>query len=568
MISRFYRSALCFSIVLAMLVLSACGGGGAPVSQEQAIPAPEVDAQRSTDSSGSDGEESALEEAPAEELPLDEPSLEEGAADTDASMEEVVEGEPMDDVAEELIAREEETSSEITEAPPLEALPQVEVNPFIQTAQDNLSTFALDVDTASYASARNYITSNQLPPPDAVRVEEFVNYFDYNYPVPEQDAFGIYIDGATTPFGNAETYIARVGIQGKTIDAGQRKDASLVFVIDVSGSMSDYNRLPLVKESLTLLVEELNDDDQVAIVVYGSTARTVLEPTSISRKEVILDAINSVQIEGSTNAEAGLEMGYELASKYFKNDGINRVILCSDGVANVGATDPEGIRATIRDYTAQGVYLTTVGFGMGHYNDYLMEQLANDGNGNYAYVDTLDEAQRVFVENLTGTLQVIAKDAKLQVEFNPDVVERYRLLGYENRAVADADFRNDRVDAGEVGAGHNVTALYEIVLREQSSNDTAFTVHMRYADPETGEVQELAVPFYRDTVDQDFANAAPSLQLAMAVAGFAEQLRANGYEQNYTLNDVYEVSQQIAPQFANDDDVQEFLQLVEQAQRL
>ncbi|MEM8532501.1 MAG: von Willebrand factor type A domain-containing protein [Chloroflexota bacterium] len=540
------------------------------MSQEQARSAPEVDAQPATDDSLSAVEESADDEA----LPLAEPPPEEGTTDEAALLDEssleedIAEGEAMDDAVEEFAASEEGTDLLTDEAPPVNAPPQIEVNPFIQTTQDNLSTFALDVDTASYASARNYITSDQLPPPDAVRVEEFVNYFDYKYPAPEQDAFGIYIDAATTPFGAAETHIARVGIQGKIIDTNQREDASLVFVIDVSGSMEGHNRLSLVKESLTLLVEELNDDDQVAIVVYGSTARTVLEPTSITRKEVILDAINSVQIEGSTNAEAGLEMGYELASKHFKNDGINRVILCSDGVANVGATDPEGIRKTIRDYTAQGVYLTTVGFGMGNYNDYLMEQLANDGNGNYAYVDTLDEAQRVFVENLTGTLQVIAKDAKLQVEFNPDVVERYRLLGYENRAVADDDFRNDRVDAGEVGAGHNVTALYEIVLREQSSSDTAFTVHMRYADPETGDVQELAVPFYRDGVDQDFASATPSLQLAVTVAGFAEQLRGGEYEQNYTLNDVYEVSQQIAPQFANDTDVQEFMQLVEQAQRL
>ena len=532
MIRRFYRPTLCLGIVLTMLTVSACGGAsGTDISTG-------MGAAQNSVTYGEAGDYQAGS--------VDAPSIDEGQSINESFTEEAA----------------------AEEAPPVDAQRQIEVNPFIQTTQDNLSTFALDVDTASYASARNYITHSQLPSPESVRVEEFVNYFDYNYPAPEQDAFGIYIDAATTPFGGNETHIARVGIQGKNIDAGQRDDASLVFVIDVSGSMEAYNRLPLVKESLTLLVEELNEDDQVAIVVYGSTARTVLEPTSIARKKVILNAINSVQIEGSTNAEAGLEMGYKLASKHFKNDGINRVILCSDGVANVGATDPEGIRETIRDYTAQGVYLTTVGFGMGSYNDHLMEQLANDGNGNYAYVDTLNEAQRVFVENLTGTLQVIAKDAKLQVEFDPDVVERYRLLGYENRAVADEDFRNDRVDAGEVGAGHNVTALYEIVLHEQSNSDTAFTVHMRYADPETGEVSELAVPFYRDAMEQDFANAAPSLQLAMTVAGFAEQLRGNGYEQNYTLNDVYEVSQQVAPQFANDDDVQEFLQMVEQAQRL
>lgn len=591
MIHRFYRSTLCVCIVLTMLILSACGGGTAvntssrqeaPAAAEQpavslsaeegSMTETESDAQISTDDDTSANEEVPVEETTAEELPAEELAAEDvpaSGAGTAPDDEADAEQAPVEETAEDVFIDSPETATDnlVDEAPVVEAPRQIEVNPFIQTSQDHLSTFALDVDTASYASARNHITSDQFPSPDTVRVEEFVNYFDYNYPAPEQDAFGIYVDATTTPFGSAETHIARVGIQGKAIDAHQREKASLTFVIDVSGSMDGHNRLPLVKESLSLLVEELNDDDQVAIVVYGSTAHTVLEPTSMARKDVILRAINAVEIEGSTNAEAGLQLGYKLASAHFQNGGINRVILCSDGVANVGATDPEAIRETIRDYTAQGVYLTTVGFGMGGYNDYMMEQLANDGNGNYAYVDTLDEAQRVFVENLTGTLQVIAKDAKLQVEFNQDVVERYRLLGYENRDVADADFRNDRVDAGEVGAGHNVTALYEIVLREQS-NGIAFTVRMRYADPETGEVRELAVPFERDAMNQDFSSAAPSLQLAVAVAGFAEQLRGSGYEQNYTLNDVYEVSQQIAPQFANDTDVQEFIQLVERAQRL
>jgi Ca-activated chloride channel family protein len=260
-------------------------------------------------------------------------------------------------------------------------------------------------------------------------------------------------------------------------------------------------------------------------------------------------------------------MGYELAARHFKNGAINRVILSSDGVANVGATGPDAIRQAIRDYTAQGIYLTTVGFGMGTYNDYLMEQLADDGNGNYAYVDTLDAAKRIFVEDLTGTLQVIAKDAKIQVDFNPAVVGSYRLLGYENRDVADADFRNDRVDAGEVGAGHSVTALYEVVPTGQGSG-TALTVQVRYADPTSGEVHEIQKPFTSGDFGADFVAAAPRLQLAVAAAAFAEQLRGSGYAQDRSLADVLAIAQRVAPQLANDADAQEFVRLVERAKEI
>jgi len=440
----------------------------------------------------------------------------------------------------------------------------VAVNPFVRTVDDHLSTFALDVDTASYTTARNYLNAGQLPPPELARVEEFVNYFHYDYPMPRQDAFGIYIDAAPSPFGQGNTQIVRVGIQGKRIDAAQRKDAVLTFVIDISGSMQEPARLPLVKQALRLLVDELRDTDQVAIAVYGDQAQIVLDHTSVTQRDTILQAIDGLQNGGSTNAEAGLRLGYQLASRHFKNGAINRVILCSDGVANVGATGPDAIRQSIRGYTAQGVYLTTVGFGMGDYNDTLMEQLADDGNGNYAYVDTLAAARRVFVENLTGTLQVIAKDAKVQVDFNPAVVASYRLIGYENRAVADADFRNDKIDAGEVGAGHSVTALYEITLTNQGRGD-ALVVQMRYADPQSGAVRELRQPFGSNAFGRDFANAAPRFQQAVAVAGFAEQLRGGEYAHQRSLNDVLAITRRIAPQLANDGDIQEFAQLVERA---
>jgi Ca-activated chloride channel family protein len=356
----------------------------------------------------------------------------------------------------------------------------------------------------------------------------------------------------------------RVGIQGQRIDASQRADSVLTFVIDISGSMAQPNRLPLVKQALRLLVGELRESDKVAIVVYGGQAATVLDHTSAANRDQILRAIDSLENQGSTNAEAGLRMGYELAAQHFTAGASNRVILCSDGVANVGATGPDEIRQAIRDYTAQGIYLTTVGFGMGDYNDYLMEQLADDGNGNYAYVDTLDAARRIFVENLTGTLQVIAKDAKIQVDFNPVVVDSYRLLGYENRDVADADFRNDRVDAGEVGAGHSVTALYEVVPTGQGRG-TALTVRVRYAAPQGGEIHEIEQVFATSEFGTQFEAAAPSLQLAVAVAGFAEQLRGSAYAEDHTLADVLAIAQHVAPKLANDSDVQEFVGLVERA---
>lgn len=442
----------------------------------------------------------------------------------------------------------------------------VQVNPFTRTVDDNLSTFALDVDTASYSMARNYLEAGSLPPADLVRVEEFVNAFDYGYPSP-QETFGITVDGAPSPFGVPNTQIVRVGIQGMTIDDSQRQPAALTFVIDISGSMADANRLPLVKESLGLLVEQLREGDTVAIVVYGDTAYTVLEPTGMQQREQILMAIASLQNQGATNAEAGLRLGYELAGKAFVRGSSNRVILCSDGVANVGETGPEGILNTIRDRAAQGIYLTTVGFGMGDYNDQLMEQLANDGNGNYAYVDDLDEAKRIFVENLTGTLQVIAKDTKAQVVFNPQVVSQYRLLGYENRAVADSDFRNDTVDAGEIGAGHTVTALYEVVLTEQATGEL-LSVQLRWADPASGAVREIAQPFTSDQLGREFSAAAPTLKLATTVAAFAEILRGSAYAGDRTLADVRTLAAEVAAQLANDPDVQELLRLIEIAEQL
>jgi len=575
--NRHYPAPLALLLLLALLV-SACGGsntssgGGADYAASE----PQDEAAQSSAAERQQAPESGAAAPPAE---MEEMAMEDVA---EAEMDAATEGmaaptepnttgatAPPPTLAATQAPPEQDDSIVLEEepAPPPTPTPaEVEINPFTRTVDDSLSTFAMDVDTASYSAARGFLNRGTLPPPQTVRVEEFVNYFDYRYPNPAPDTFGVNVAAAPSPFGAAETYFVRVGIQGERIEESERDNAALTFVIDISGSMSEPNRLPLVKESLSLLVEQLREGDTVAIVVYSDRTRTVLEPTSVTERERILNAINSLRIEGSTNVEAGLRLGYEVAQDNFVNGAINRVILCSDGLANVGATDPDAIRNRVRESAEQGVLLTTVGFGM-QFNDNMMETLANDGNGNYAYVDTLDEARRVFVENLTGTLQVIARDAKIQVEFNPDVVSQYRLLGYENRDVADADFRNDDVDAGEVGAGDNVTALYEVRMTQQGSG-TALTAQIRYEDPETGEVYETATPLDSSAFAGDFAEAPADMQLAVAVAGLAEHLRGSGYAQDRPLSDILTIAERVAPEFANDDDVQEFVGLVQQTQEM
>jgi len=420
-------------------------------------------------------------------------------------------------------------------------------NPFIDTEDDKFSTFGMDVDTASYAITRRYLRDGLLPPAEAVRVEEFVNAFDYNYTPPSDKAFAIHLEAAPSKFGEGkQLQLLRIGIQGRVIPDNERKDAILTFVIDVSGSMSYENRLGLVKRALTLLLEQLRPGDEVGIVVYGSRARVVLPHTGIENREHIVAAIDALASDGATNAEEGLRMGYKLALQNSKSGCINRVILCSDGVANVGQTGPDAILKQIGTYVKEGVMLTTVGFGMGNYNDVLMEQLANKGNGSYAYVDTLKAAKRVFVENLTGTLQVIAKDAKIQVEFNPHTVSRFRLLGYENRRLAHEDFRNDNVDAGEVGAGHSVTALYEIKLHQDAIGKLA-TVSIRHEDPDTGHVTEVNEALSTDALKGTFEAATPALQLAAAVAEFAEILGDSFWAQKGSLKEVSETLDSILP---------------------
>jgi Ca-activated chloride channel family protein len=441
------------------------------------------------------------------------------------------------------------------------------VNPVEDTLEDHLSTFALDVDTASYSVARSYVLDGNLPPEDAIRVEEFVNYFDQGYPTPQEIAFGIYADGAPSPFHHDGTYILRFGIQGYQVPDYARKPLTLTFVIDTSGSMSMENRLELVKQSLQLLVERLRPEDTVAIVVYGSDARVVLNPTSGEDRFAILDAIYSLQTEGATNAEAGLNLGYRLAMQAYRPETANRVILCSDGVANVGATDPDDILNRVRGYVEEGITLTAIGVGMGNFNDVLLEQLADSGDGNYAYIDDIDEAQRLFVDDLTSTLQVIALDAKVQVDFNADVIARYRLIGYENRAIADQDFRDESVDAGELGAGHSATALYAVQLKLGTEGRIA-TIQLRWQDPDTRHAREINGNFNTWDLARSFEEADPHYRLAVVVAQYAEALRHSPYAREASLAELADYASWIADELPGDPAVAEFVNLVRRASEI
>ena len=437
-------------------------------------------------------------------------------------------------------------------------------NPFIDTEDDHLSTFGMDVDTASYSVTRRYIRDGHLPPPEAVRVEEFVNAFDYNYRPPSHGAFALHIEGAPSKFGEGKRMqLLRIGIQGRVVPTERRKDAILTFVIDVSGSMARENRLELVKRALTLLVEQLRPSDKVGIVVYGSRAKVLLPHTGIGERGEILAAINSLEPEGATNAEEGLRIGYKLAQQSARVGSINRVILCSDGVANVGETGPDAILKEIRAHVEEGITLTTIGFGMGNFNDILMEQLANKGNGSYAYVDTLNEARRIFVENLTGTLQVIARDAKVQVDFNPRVVSRFRLLGYENRRLDHEDFRDDDADGGEIGSGHSVTALYEIKLHEEAIGKLA-TVFIRHADPDTRQVAEISEDIFAAELEDRFEEASPQFRLAATIAEFAEILRESYWAREGSLDAVRQTLEGVLPRI-HTEGVDELMHLVNRA---
>ena len=445
------------------------------------------------------------------------------------------------------------------------------VNPFVDVDDDSLSTFAFDVDDASYTLARSYLAENALPNKDAVRTEEFVNHFVYNYDSPKREAFSVSFEGAPSQNKRNSVFL-RIGVQGRKVADENRKSANLTFVIDVSGSMDSGNRLGLVKRALKLLVDELQPNDKVGIVVYGSRGHVVLEPTTIAYRDVILAMIASLHTEGATNTEEGIRLGYNMAQGMFEKDKINRVILCSDGVANVGTTGPDAILEQIRQYAKQGITLSTVGFGMGNYNDILMERLGDKGDGHYAYVDDISAARKVFVDNLTGTLQVIARDVKAQMVFNPAVVRSYRLLGYENRDVADEDFRVDTVDGGEVGSGHQVTVLYEVKLKAGDSvfDGAAYPtgelgeLYIRYEAQEgkDGAVTEIKRAVELDCIDNSFASSSTDYRLAVCAANFAEILRDSYWARGYSLSDELHTAQALYEE-TGDKDIKELAELIQ-----
>ena len=441
------------------------------------------------------------------------------------------------------------------------------VNPFVDTEDDHLSTFAIDVDDASYSVARGYLGRGHLPEPPSVRVEEFINFFNYDYPPPHSQRFKVYVEGAPSKFGQ-NCDIIRIGIKGQEVNPEKRKPAVLTFVIDVSGSMNIDSRLGLVKKALRILVNNLNEDDLVGIAVYASHGRKILDHTSIRERDKILHAIERLSPGGSTYAEEGLKIGYKMASANFKKGAINRIILCSDGVANVGRTGADDILREIKRYVEQGITLTAVGFGMDNYNDILMEKLGDKGNGHFAYVDNLEQAKRIFMQNLTGTLQVIARDVKIQVDFDPEKVRSYRLLGYENRDVDDSLFRDDKEDGGEIGSGHDVTALYEVKFKEGARGKFA-TVYLRYKDPDfVDEVTENSIPLMRSDIAKNFDQTSPSFRLAVCAAEFAEILRDSYYAKGGNLADVLDLAQQISAEMRGNDDVIEFTAMVSRAKKL
>ncbi len=440
-------------------------------------------------------------------------------------------------------------------------------NGFHDPLKDPLSTFSIDVDAASYSNMRRFIHLGQRPPKDAVRVEEMINYFDYDYAQPKgEDPFSITTEISSAPW-NPKHKLVHIGLQGKNIAKDNLPPSNLVFLIDVSGSMSDENKLPLLKSSFKLLVEQLREQDRVAIVVYAGAAGLVLPSTSGSDKKKIIEALENLQAGGSTAGGEGIRLAYEIAKENFKKGGNNRVILATDGDFNVGESSNEAMEKLIESKRNDGVFLTTLGFGMGNYKDSKMEVLADKGNGNYMYIDSILEAQKALVNEFGGTLFTIAKDVKLQIEFNPAKVKSYRLIGYENRMLKSEDFNNDKKDAGELGSGHSVTALYEVIpvgvessfdlvdalkyqpvkkqepvqVTKSDFNDEILTVKFRYKKPD-GEVSKLIVhPLVDEHVSIE--KTSDNFRWSAAVAAFGMILRDSEYVKNYSTAEAIKLAQ-------------------------
>ncbi len=438
-------------------------------------------------------------------------------------------------------------------------------NAFLSPRESPLSTFSIDVDTASYSKVRSYLKNyHQLPPPGAVRIEELVNYFPYSYAPPVDDTpFAAHQSVVACPWNPAHKLV-RVALKGREIPQEKRPSSNLVFLLDVSGSMNESNRLPLVKRGIQMLINQLGENDRVAMVVYAGAAGLVLDSTTGDQKTTLLAAIDRLSAGGSTNGGDGIRLAYQLAQDHFITGGINRVILCTDGDFNVGTTSTDELVGLVEEKARGNVFLTVLGFGMGNLNDAMLEQISNRGNGTYAFIDTDHEAHKVMVEQLSGTLQTIAKDVKIQIEFNPARVAAYRLIGYENRILAAEDFNNDRKDAGEIGAGHTVTALYEIVpagsdlpgatpqvddLKYQAQPEAApvtdngelLTLKLRYKQPEGATSQLLEFPLVDGS--RPFGEADRDFQFAAAVAAFGMKLRGSQHAGTISWPAILEIAQ-------------------------
>ncbi|HWA90153.1 MAG TPA: VWA domain-containing protein [Rhizomicrobium sp.] len=465
--------------------------------------------------------------------------------------------------------------------------PQAQANPIKVAADEPVSTFSIDVDTASYGVVRGYLSGGAMPPADAVRVEEMVNYFDYAYPQPEtrEEPFHATYRVYPTPW-NPETRILHIGIKGFDLPKRARPPANLVFLIDTSGSMQEPNKLPLLKSAFRLLVDQLSEKDRVAIVTYAGSAGVVLEPTSGADHGKIMLAIDKLEAGGSTAGGEGIRLAYKLAEDGRIEGGVNRVLLATDGDFNVGITDPKALEGFVTAKRDAGVALTCLGFGNDNYNDDLMQKMAQAGNGNAAFIDTINEARKVFVEQVSGTLFTIAKDVKIQIEFNPARVAEYRLIGYETRMLNRTDFNDDRVDAGDIGSGHTVTALYEITpvgskaqmadalrygrsekagAKARMGGELAF-LKIRYKLPSEDASRLITRPITDADAVEDFASVPADMRFAAAVAGSAELMRHDPYVKGFG----YDAAIRIAENAAGDDRFgyrKEFVALLREARK-
>lgn len=435
----------------------------------------------------------------------------------------------------------------------------IKENRFLTAIQNPLSTFSIDVDTASYSNVRRYINNGSLPPADSVRIEEMINYFSYDYPLPGKDKpFSVNTEVSVSPW-NKDNYLVHIGLQGRDIPESKLPPSNLVFLVDASGSMDSDNKLGLLVKSIELMSEEFSRKDRVAVVAYAGAAGVVLPSTAGNKTKEIMKALKSLTAGGSTAGAQGIELAYQIAMDNFIPDGNNRVIIATDGDFNVGISSSGELTRMIEEKRDQGVYLTVLGFGMGNYKDSRMESLADSGNGNYAYIDSLLEAEKVLVTDIRKTLFVIAKDVKIQVEFNPAVVSEYRLIGYETRLLEDRDFSDDKIDAGDIGSGHTVTALYEIVpvgkgginkddlkYQDTSINETAqssgelMTVALRYKNPDENKSQLIEVPVLSDV--RTLNNSSDNFRFSAAVAAYAQKLRGSEYVDDYSWDEIIDLT--------------------------